>query len=112
MNAVGVRSAARQSRHAAAVEARYREDDRRSLTNTNSLHPSPTPPHFIRASENPRAAHRLCEIFSGVSREYLLTGQRFLALVQTDDPGFMLPPVGAHDVAWNPRERAPWTRGM
>jgi hypothetical protein len=64
------------------------------------------------AIENPGAVHRLCEIFSGVSREFLLTGQRFLALVQTDDPGFMLPPVGAHEIAWNPRERAPWTRGM
>lgn len=64
------------------------------------------------AIENPAGLHRLCEIFTSVSREFLLTGQRFLALLQTDDPGLTLPPVGAHEIAWNPRERAPWTRGM
>jgi RNAse (barnase) inhibitor barstar len=62
--------------------------------------------------ENPGAVHRLCEIFADVSREFLLTGQRFVALLQTDDPQLTIPPYGAREVAWNPRERAPWTRGL
>lgn len=62
--------------------------------------------------ENPNAVHRLCEVFADVSREFLLTGQRFIALLQTDDPQLTIPPFGAREVAWNPRERAGWTRGL
>jgi hypothetical protein len=64
------------------------------------------------AVENPTAVHRLCEVFSDVSREFLLTGHRFLALLQTDDPQLTVPPFGAREPCWNPRERAPWTRGL
>lgn len=62
--------------------------------------------------ENPTAVHRLCEVFADVSREFMLTGQRFVALLQTDDPQLTIPPFGAREVAWNPRERPPWTRGL
>ena len=64
------------------------------------------------AIESPTAVHRLCEVFAEVSREFLLTGQRFVALLQTDDPQLTIPPFGAREVAWNPRERAPWARGL
>jgi hypothetical protein len=55
--------------------------------------------------ENPTAVHRLVELFAELSREFLLTGQRFVVLLQTDDPQITLPPFGARMLAWNPRER-------
>jgi len=54
----------------------------------------------------------MLDVLADLSHEFLLTGHRFLALVQSDDPELELGSVGARPVRWNPRERLPWTRGL
>jgi hypothetical protein len=46
----------------------------------------------------------ILDIIAVTSRRYLLTGQRLLALVQSNDPGIEIGPVGACPVALNPTE--------
>lgn len=51
-------------------------------------------------------------VIRDLSHEFLLTGHRFVALLQSDDPELDLGELGARSVLWNPRERMPWTRGL
>jgi hypothetical protein len=57
---------------------------------------------FARAQ--PQFAHTLLDSIESTSRRFLLTGRRFLALVQSDDPRIRFERVGALPVTWNPRE--------
>ena len=57
---------------------------------------------FARAQ--PQFAHTLLDSIETTSRRFLLTGRRFLALVQSDDPRIRFERVGALPVTWNPRE--------
>jgi hypothetical protein len=56
------------------------------------------------ATREPRAAHSLLDIFAGQARRASLFGHRMLCLVQSDDPGFAVAPVGATPVPWGPAE--------
>ena len=57
---------------------------------------------FVRTQ--PQFAHTLLDSIESTSRRFLLTGRRFLALVQSDDPRIRFERVGALPVTWNPRE--------
>jgi len=68
-------------------------------------------------------AHRLAQddqagfanllgVMADLSHEFMLTGQRFLTLVQSDDGELDVGTVGSRRVLWNPRERMAWTRGL
>lgn len=54
----------------------------------------------------------IVDVIRDLSHEFVLTGHRFLALMQSDDPELDLGAFGARPVLWNPRERMPWTRGL
>lgn len=54
----------------------------------------------------------LVGVISDLSHEFLLTGQRFVALLQSDDGELEVGEVGARSILWNPRERMAWTRGL
>lgn len=54
----------------------------------------------------------IIQVITDLSHEFMLTGQRFLALIQSDNPELSVAEVGARSVTWNPRERMPWTRGL
>ena len=56
------------------------------------------------ARTQPQFAHTLLDSIESTSRRFLLTGRRFLALVQSDDPRIRFERVGALPVTWNPRE--------
>ena len=56
------------------------------------------------ARSQPQFAHTLLDSIESTSRRFLLTGRRFLALVQSDDPRIRFERVGALPVTWNPRE--------
>ena len=56
------------------------------------------------ARSQPQFAHTLLDSVETTSRRFLLTGRRFLALVQSDDPRIRFERVGALPVTWNPRE--------
>jgi RNAse (barnase) inhibitor barstar len=61
--------------------------------------------HFDSFAKRDRdAAHSALDVFETASRHFLLHGQRFLALVQSDDPVIRFERVGARPVCWNPRE--------
>ncbi len=64
------------------------------------------------AASDPEGMRGLLEVISGLSHEFLMTGQRFLALLQSNDPELALGDFGPRQVVWNPRERMPWTRGL
>ncbi|MCA9705812.1 MAG: L-histidine N(alpha)-methyltransferase [Myxococcales bacterium] len=64
------------------------------------------------ASEDREGLLSLLGVVSRLSHEFLLTGQRFLTLVQSDDGELEVGAVGARSVLWNPRERMAWTRGL
>lgn len=51
-----------------------------------------------------RIAIAMLDILAVQGRCYLMTGQRFLVLLQSDDPTLAFDPVGAQHVTWNPRE--------
>ena len=57
-------------------------------------------------------AQTVLDICAIQSRRFLMTGQRFLVLVQSDDPALALEPVGASPVLWNPREWLNASRGQ
>ena len=54
----------------------------------------------------------LMSVVSELSHEFMMTGQRFLTLVQSDDGELDVGAVGARTILWNPRERMGWTRGL
>jgi RNAse (barnase) inhibitor barstar len=58
--------------------------------------------HFART--DPEAAHILLDIVAGQARSHAVAGLHLLCLVQTDDPGLTLEPVGAMPVEWNDAE--------
>jgi hypothetical protein len=57
---------------------------------------------FARAC--PREAHLVLDILADHARRAAVLGGRLLCLVQSDDPGLHVPPVGAQPVPWNPQE--------
>jgi hypothetical protein len=54
---------------------------------------------------SPERAWHVLDIVARWSRFLLLTGRRLMALVQTDDPGLRVKPVGARPVLLNSEER-------
>lgn len=64
------------------------------------------------AEEDREGFNSLVGLISELSHEFLLTGQRFLALVQSDDGELEVGPVRTRPILWNPRERMAWTRGL
>ena len=65
---------------------------------------------FARAQ--PQLAQTILDSIETTSRRFLLTGRRFLALVQSDDPRVRFERVGALPVTWNPREWTDADRGI
>jgi RNAse (barnase) inhibitor barstar len=61
---------------------------------------------------NPSFAQRVLDICANNSRRFLLTGLRFVVLVQSDDPRISFEPVGASPVMWNPQEWLNSKRGL
>ena len=57
-------------------------------------------------------AQTLLDVLETTSRGFLLTGRRFLALAQSDDPRISFERVGARPVNWNPREWLESNRGL
>jgi len=47
------------------------------------------------AREFPEHAHDLVDVFAIRSRNAMLSGEQLICLIQSDDPSFSLPPVGA-----------------
>ena len=62
------------------------------------------------------AAHGLAEVVlniaSRTSYEFLLTGRRFVTLVQSDDPHLSFPKLGGRAPSWNWREWLNKDRGL
>lgn len=56
------------------------------------------------AKAQPQLAQTVLDSIESTSRRFLLTGRRFMALVQSDDPRIRFERVGAMPVTWNPRE--------
>jgi RNAse (barnase) inhibitor barstar len=54
--------------------------------------------------QSPNRAWAFLDVIAGNARQFLLTGQRLLALVQSDDPTLDLQEVGACPVMVNPAE--------
>ena len=65
---------------------------------------------FARADRE--FAQTLLETIESTSRGFLLTGRRFLALVQSDDPRLHFERIGAVPVNWNAREWTEADRGL
>jgi RNAse (barnase) inhibitor barstar len=59
-----------------------------------------------------REAQAILDICADQSRRFLLTGRRFLVLVQSSEPTIKFEPVGASPVIWNPKEFLNSTRGL
>jgi|SRR5271156_1594948 len=57
-------------------------------------------------------AEILIDIFAGASRYFMLTGRRFLTLVQTDDPETCLGKLGGTSAVWNSKEWLNKNRGL
>jgi hypothetical protein len=62
--------------------------------------------------EFPDQAHGLLDVFAVRSRSAMLSGEHLICLVQSDDPGFWLAPVGATAVVWNEVEWLNASRGL
>jgi RNAse (barnase) inhibitor barstar len=56
------------------------------------------------AKAQPQLAQTILDSIESTSRRFLLTGRRFMALVQSDDARIRFERVGAMPVTWNPRE--------
>lgn len=61
---------------------------------------------------SPDLAEAVLDIIESHSRDYLLLGQRLLALVQSDDPAIRFGPLGARTANWNQREWLNSARGL
>jgi hypothetical protein len=59
-----------------------------------------------------RQAQAILDICADQSRRFLMTGRRFLVLVQSRDPSIIFEPVGASPVMWNPQEWLNSNRGL
>jgi hypothetical protein len=66
---------------------------------------------LLTASE-PLFAEAILDIIERNSRDHLLLGRRFLALVQSDDPRIRFNPLGARQAQWNRREWLNKNRGL
>jgi RNAse (barnase) inhibitor barstar len=55
---------------------------------------------------SPERAWHILDIVARWSRFFLLTGRRLMALIQTEDPGLRIEPVGARPVLLNGDERS------
>lgn len=64
------------------------------------------------AKAEPHLAWSVLDALETTSRRLLLTGRRFLSLVQSDDPRIKFERVGAMPVNWNPREWLDADRGI
>jgi hypothetical protein len=64
------------------------------------------------AAAQPQLAQTVLDSIESTSRRFLLTGRRFIALVQSDDPRIRFDRVGALPVTWNPREWSDADRGL
>lgn len=64
------------------------------------------------AAEDAEGLRALLAVITELSHEFMLTGQRFVTLLQSDDPELDVGAFGPRQMAWNPRERMPWTRGL
>jgi RNAse (barnase) inhibitor barstar len=64
------------------------------------------------AQSHSQLAQTILDSIESTSRRFLLTGQRLLALVQSDDPRIRFERVGAMAVTWNPREWLDTDRGV
>ncbi|RYX85107.1 barnase inhibitor [bacterium] len=53
---------------------------------------------------HPHYAQQILEIIADQSRNNLLCGRRFIALVQSNDPSIKLEPIGARSTQWNRKE--------
>jgi RNAse (barnase) inhibitor barstar len=60
----------------------------------------------------PDRAKAVLDMIEANSRRFLITGQRLLALVQTDDPRTTYEHIGCIAPSWNPRERLDRNRGL
>ena len=58
----------------------------------------------VFARKDPDGAHAVLDVFASMERSFLLTGQRILLLVQSNDPDLFFPKVGSFPVVWNPEE--------
>jgi RNAse (barnase) inhibitor barstar len=63
------------------------------------------------AERMPSYAQSVLDIIESISRRFLLTGQRLIALVQSNNPRISFDPVGACPVMWNPKEVQNSARG-
>lgn len=52
----------------------------------------------------PESAHEILERLALASRERMVTGERLITLVQTEDPLFIPKSVGEHNIQWNLHE--------
>jgi hypothetical protein len=57
-------------------------------------------------------AQILLDILAGASRYYLLTGRRFMTLIQSDDPKLRMEKLGCSHLSWNRREWLNKSRGL
>ena len=64
------------------------------------------------ASRSGDLAWRLLDILARASRDALLFGGRLVCLVQSEEPGTRIEPVGALSVGWNPGEWLTSSRGL
>jgi hypothetical protein len=64
------------------------------------------------AGRDRELAQTLLDLVETTSRGFLLTGRRFLALVQSDDARIKFERVGARPVNWNPQEWTDADRGL
>lgn len=66
--------------------------------------------HFYRKFSN--IAYSILNIIATNSRYFLLTGQKLITLVQSEDPRIEIAPVGACPVMWNQKEWLNKNRGL
>lgn len=74
---------------------------------------------MVLVIRNADAGHLDCDwfrialdILTSIVRLKLLFGRRFIVLLHSDSPGFVLPRIGGFDVQWNPREWLDSSRGL
>ncbi len=61
---------------------------------------------------DPRWATGVLDIIEWHSRNYLLMGHRLICFVQTNDPRWQCPPLGARHTGWNEAEWSNADRGL